>query len=100
MRRIGAWRGCDSVVPVPDAMQHAVVHRWSATVTNSAFVTIPVQQRTTSCCAAPGQQFQTYASSSSGSKCGRNQICAIKVGTMALPITAVSSTVYCAWSIM
>jgi hypothetical protein len=36
-----------------------------------------------------------YASSSSGSKCGWNQICAIRVGTTALPITAVSRTVYC-----
>jgi len=49
------------------------------------------------CRAKPGNDRNScYASSSSGSKCGRNQICAIKVGTTALPMTAVSSTVYCA----
>jgi hypothetical protein len=34
------------------------------------------------------------ASSSNGSKCGWNQICAMSVGTTALPITAVTRMVY------
>lgn len=35
-----------------------------------------------------------YASSSNGSNFGWNQICAMRVGTTALPITAVSRMVY------
>jgi hypothetical protein len=37
---------------------------------------------------------KNYASSSSGSNFGWNQICAMRVGTTALPITAVSRMVY------
>ena len=41
-----------------------------------------------------------YASSSNGSKCGWNQICATSVGATALPITAVTRIVYCSWLMM
>ncbi len=37
---------------------------------------------------------KSYASSSNGSNFGWNQICAMRVGTTALPMTAVSRMVY------
>jgi hypothetical protein len=40
----------------PDAVQRAAVHRCSGIISNSAFVTVPGLQRTTSCCAAPGDE--------------------------------------------
>jgi hypothetical protein len=43
---------------------------------------------------ASARRRNSYASSSNGSNFGRNQICAMRVGTTALPITAVSRMVY------
>ncbi len=40
----------------PDAAQRETVRRRSGIVPHSEFVTFPVQQRTTSCCAAPGKR--------------------------------------------
>jgi hypothetical protein len=38
----------------PDAVQRETVHRRSGIVSNAEFAKVPVQQRTISCCAAPG----------------------------------------------
>jgi hypothetical protein len=42
----------------PDAVQRETLRRRSGIVKHSEFATIPVQQRTTSCCAAPGIRKQ------------------------------------------
>jgi hypothetical protein len=48
------------MIRFPDAVQHEVVHRWSGIVAHSEFVTVPVLQRTTSCCVAPGKQADKF----------------------------------------
>jgi hypothetical protein len=41
----------------PDAVQRETVHRRSGIVSNAEFAKVPVQQRTISCCAAPGMRY-------------------------------------------
>ena len=95
MRRTGAWRGGERKYPFAHGLRMArpVIPKVRA---KRAFKDEqPTRSPFESRFAATAGVTKLYASSSSGSKCGRNQICAISVGTTALPMTAVSRIVYC-----
>jgi hypothetical protein len=54
---------------IPDAVQRETLHRRSGIIPSTEFITVPVLQRTTACCAAPGKtKILRYRSSGSRMK--------------------------------
>jgi hypothetical protein len=54
---------------IPDAVQRETLHRRSGIIPSTEFITLPVLQRTTACCAAPGKtKILRYRSSGSRMK--------------------------------